>query len=324
MSMDKPTHRIAEEAAEYLVHRPVETLAERRQREAWLAENAAHAREYETMQRVWDGMEGLRDDPELQALQAADLAAVQRRARWMRAGRTQALAATFLLLLCMGYLAMMHAFSPASPAPEPRYLTDLGERRTEVLPDGTQVILNTDTAVETRYTRGRREIRLARGEAQFDVAHDARRPFVVHVGGSSVTALGTRFQIRSDADAATVTLLDGEVEVAHGGERRVMHPNQQARLLGRAGIEVRPVDPDQAADWLEGWLRFQEAPLGHVVAEANRYSSRKLRLGDPALAGLALSGNFHAGDSASIAASIALLLPVRVDDGGDDIVLLPQ
>src|SRR3546814_11445478 len=64
-------------------------------------------------------------------------------------------------------------------SPAVAYATDLGEQRTERLPDGTRIILNTQTAVEVRYSRQRREIALQHGEAMFEVAHDAARPFVV-------------------------------------------------------------------------------------------------------------------------------------------------
>src|SRR3546814_10885657 len=93
------------------------------------------------------------------------------------------------------------------------YATDLGEQRTERLPDGTRIILNTQTAVAVRYSRQRREIALQHGEAMFEVAHDAARPFVVATGDGSVTALGTRFQVRNEGAGAIVTLLEGSVEV---------------------------------------------------------------------------------------------------------------
>jgi len=149
-------------------------------------------------------------------------------------------------------------------------------------------------------------------------------PAAFVIGGEgTVTALGTRFQVRRDAGAATITLLEGKVEVVQGHERRVLHPNEQAKLSG-GGILVAAIDPEQVSGWLDGWLRFRDTPLGEVVVEANRYSERKLRLGDPALAGIGVSGNFHAGDSTSIASTVALILPVRVDDSGSDIVLLPK
>lgn len=317
--MDTHSKHIAEQAAAYFVQRRGETFVQRREREAWLAEDARHARAYEETQQLWDRTGNLRDDVHLQALKAADLAVLQR-PHWFRTNWMLSAAATLVLLLGGAYLAMRFLGSP----PAVTYATALGERRTETLADGTQVVLNTDSVLEARYTRGRRSVELQRGEVQFEVAHDAARPFVVSVGRDTITALGTRLQVRRDTDAAVVTLLQGRVEVAQGQERRILQPNQQARLSTNTGIFVQVIDPAQVDGWLDGWLRFRNAPLGQVVAEANRYSSRKLRLDDPALAGLRLNGNFHTGDSASIASAVEQILPVRVDDRGADIVLLAK
>lgn len=319
MTMDTHSKHIAEQAAAYFVQRRGETIPQRREREAWLAEDARHARAYDDAERLWDRTGNLRNDAHLQALKAADLAALQR-PRWFRAGWILTAAAALILVLGGAYLGLWFMAS----SPPVTYATALGERRTDVLADGTQVVLNTDSVIEARYTRGRRSVELQRGEAQFEVTHDTERPFVVSVGDGTVTALGTRFQVRRDTYATVVTLLKGRVEVAQEQQRRILQPNQQARLSANAGIVVQAIDPAQVDGWLDGWLRFRNAPLSQVVAEANRYSSRKLRLGDPKLAGLVLNGNFHTGDSASIASAVEQILPVRVDDRGADIVLLEK
>ncbi|WP_168734331.1 FecR family protein [Pseudothauera nasutitermitis] len=314
--MDTPSSRIAEQATEYFSRRRAESPQQRRQREAWLAADPRHAAEYAKIQRLWDLAGELRDAPRLQALRGPDMASL-RRSRWP--GWASAAAVTVGLLFGGVFMASRYA-----PPEAVIYATALGERRTETLADGTVAVLNTDTALAVRYSRRRRDVELRHGEAQFDVARDAAKPFVVHLGDSTVTAIGTRFQVRRDADAAAVTLLEGKVEVAHGQERHALQPNERALLTANAGILVQPVDLEQANGWVDGWLRFRNAPLSQVVAEANRYSDRKLRLGDPSLADIPLSGNFRAGQSASIATSVQLILPVRVDDSGADIVLLPE
>lgn len=316
MTMDKHPEQIAEQAADYFVRHRGETVAQRREREAWLAEDEQHANAYDDAERLWGRVGDLRDNARLQALKAADLAAL-RRPRWLRSSRLLLAAAMLVLLLGGAYFIAMFAATP----PTARYATQLGERRTEVLADGTRVVLNTDSAIEVRYTRGQRNVLLLHGEAQFEVAHNAARPFVVHVDGDTVTALGTRFQVWRNVGTVVVTLLKGSVEVMQGQEQRVLHPDEQAHLSPGTGIHIQTIDPAQVTGWLDGWLRFRNASLGQIVAEANRYSSRKLQLGDPRLAGLKLSGNFRAGDSASIALAAEQILPVRVDDRGAEIVL---
>ncbi|MEQ8073625.1 FecR family protein [Xanthomonas hortorum] len=314
--MTDDSDRIAQQAAAYRARSRDETPAQRQEREAWLAADARHAREYERLRRVEDRMAGLMgDDPDLQALDAEDIEAL---ARARRRRRSCALSAAAILVLSLIGTYALISF-PVAPAPA-SYATALGERRPDTLADGTRIVLNTDTALEVRYTRARRGIDLQRGEVQFEVAPDRARPFVVRVGEATVTAVGTRFQVRRSEDASVVTLLQGTVDVAQGPVRRTLRPNEQARL-SEAGIAVRTIDPELAGGWLDGWLRFHGTPLAEVVAETNRYAARKLRLADPAIAGLELSGNFHAGDSASVAAAVELMLPVRADDTGTDLVL---
>lgn len=320
MSMEKHPDHIATQAAEHFARRRGATLSQRREREAWLNRDTRHAEAYDEFQRLWEHAGDLADDPELQALKAADLAAT-RRHRWFRPQRMFAVAATLVMALGVGYFATKHL----TQLPEPvQYATALGERRTEAMPDGTEIVLNTDSALDVRYSRNRRVIELKHGEAQFEVARDASRPFVVSVGEDTITALGTRFQVRLEHDSTIVTLLEGSVEVTHGGDRHVLQPNERAILSIRTGISIASIDPEFAASWLDGWLRFRGTPLAEVIVEANRYSKQKLRLGDPRLADIQLSGNFHAGDNASIADAVSLILPVRVERRGFEIVLMPQ
>lgn len=322
MTMTHDPKRLAEQAADYFARRHEETALQRQQREAWLAADAAHRRAYDEMARVWELAGNLSEDPELQALRAQELTAIDRPRRLWRAGL---LVAAVLALICVSLTVGYVALREAGVAPAPvSYATQLGERRAETLLDGSRVMLNTDSAIEARYTQGMRSVALERGEAQFEVTHDATRPFVVSVGEGTVTALGTRFQVRRAADVDVVTLLEGKVEVSQGAQRRILQPNEQARLSAGQGIQVVLIDPDQVSGWPDGRLRFRGAPLSEVVAEANRYSSRKLRLGAPALANLRVSGSFHAGDSEAIASAIALTLPVRVDTSGPEIMLMPQ
>jgi transmembrane sensor len=314
--MDKHSRVIAERAADYFAQRVSETLAQRREREAWLAEDIRHAQAYEDVRRIWERADSLRENPTLLALKGADMAALQR-THWYPASRIFMVAAV-LLLVVLGSIGFMRRFLDAPSAHA--YSTEVGERRAETLSDGSQVVLNTDSAMETRYSRDRRDVELERGEAQFTVTHDAARPFVVHAGNGSITALGTRFQVRRERNATIVTLLEGKVNVAQGDNQRTLQPNEEARLA-TDNIAVRVIDPVQVSGWLDGWLRFRDEALGEVVVEANRYSRRKLRLADAKIAGLKINGNFHAGDNASIASAIEQILPVRIEDRSGDIVL---
>jgi transmembrane sensor len=184
--------------------------------------------------------------------------------------------------------------------------------------------LNTKSVVEVRMTHRRREVTLRSGEAVFDVAKDASRPFVVSAGDGTVTAVGTQFQVRNDAGAVAVTLMEGRVQVARALRREVesLDPGQQATFADNAsGIVTRNVDVGALTSWMSGRLEFRGTPLEQAVAEANRYSTRKLRIGDPGIRALAVSGTFRTGDVDGIATAFEAAFDVRVESTGSEVVL---
>lgn len=320
--MEQDLARIAEQAAEYFARRtPGARPPGRDGLDEWLRADARHVAAYEETRRTWNQLDPLRDDPGLQALMRADLKAERLRQGFSRYLPMLAAAAVLVLVVVLGgYFHMQHLATPAPVS----YATNLGERRTELLADGSRIVLNTGTVLQARYAHDSRQVDLEQGEAQFDVARDATRPFTVLAGDARVSALGTRFQVRREAGLIRVTLLEGRVEVVRNGERRILAPNQQASWNSAGAMEVSTVDPEMAASWLQGLLRFRATPLAQVIAEANRYSTHKLRLGDPTLAGVELSGVFTAGDNVSIASAASMILPVRAEVRGAEIVLLPQ
>ncbi len=320
--MDKIPSRITEQAAGYLARRVSGAgMARDDDLQAWLRADPRHAHAYVEACRAWEQASRLSEDAELQALKAAHLAALRRHHAWWRRPPALGIAAALLVLLGVGYL-FRDLLGPAPVAMA--YATDVGEQRSETLQDGTRIVLNTGTALQAVYAPRRREVQLLNGEAQFEVAPDAARPFVVHASGGTITALGTRFQVRQDGAVVVVTLLEGSVEVAFDRRRQVLRPNQQATLSPAGSLTVAAIDPEMVSGWLDGWLRFRATPLEEVIAEANRYSVRKLRLGSQELAQVRMNGTFRAGESEAIAAAAGMILPVRVDDSGEDIVLLPH
>ncbi|WP_242107531.1 FecR family protein [Luteimonas aquatica] len=293
--------------------------------EDWRRRSADHARAYADLERAWDDWgAAARESPRLRAMAAEALAATARpprRVPW----KPLLLAASVAAMAVLGVWHLLPTSVPETPQAVV-YRTQVGEQRSERLADGSRIILNTDSELRVRYGAAKREIALTRGEALFEVAHDPRHPFVVAAAGGTVTALGTRFRVRDDAGAAAVTLLEGKVEVAALRQRRVLAPGDEARYGGAAAdIRVRRVDPEAAIGWIQGRLDFNGLPLAEAVAEANRYSAVKLRLGDPGLADLQVGGSFRTGDNAAIAAAFAAAFPVRVASrDGQEIVLMPR
>lgn len=319
---------IQEEAAAWFARRRdgACTPSEETAFEEWCDRSEAHAVAYAETERAWHQWRQLQSSDRMRAMAAAAMAATAPQQRSVVANRRWVpllAAACIVAAVIIGGIGLLSRLLSSLPV---TYSTALGEQRTEQLPDGTQVTLNTETALLVRYDHDQREVELQHGEALFDVVHDTARPFVVTAGDGSVTDLGTRFAIRDDSGTAIVTLLQGRVEIAARDARTQLTPGEQARYGAHiAGISVRKVDPTAVTAWLHGRLDFNGMPLAQAIADANRYSAVKLRLGDPKLADMPVGGSFRAKDNAAIAAALSAVFPVRVArNNAHEIVLVPR
>jgi len=208
--------------------------------------------------------------------------------------------------------------------------TGPGETRSVELPDGSRVALNFDSALQVRYYPRRRETVLARGEAFFQVAADARRPFSVDSGASQVRVLGTAFNVRAAPPELIVKVLEGRVEVRPDRRR----PGTAVLQLGaRSGVAIDPATgthravaavPEAVGDWRNGQLVFEQTPLREVAGELARYLGQPVRLeGGAGLAALPVSGVAVTASPQPFLQSLPHLLPVNVQarpEGGWRIV----
>lgn len=304
------------------------TAEERAAFEQWLTAVPAHADAYAAVLRVGRAVDRLAADARMQALTAqmmamgdydpdAEVARPQCRRRRIPLPWAAGIAASIVV-------AVVVAASVTS-APKPSvYTTVAGERRSVVLGDGSEVQLDVSSEILVRMTRSQRRVELVEGRALFEVAHDTLRPFSVKADDLVVTALGTRFQVQKQDERTVVTLAQGSIAVtagvAHRSERLI--PGEQLSLSVQGRAVKRQVDPDSETSWARGRHIFRETSLAEALVEINRYAARKVRLGDPALARLTVSGNFIAGDSEQIVKAIAAVLPLRVVGGGDGEIVL--
>lgn len=213
---------------------------------------------------------------------------------------------------------------------EASYASGLGQLETVALADGSTATLSSDSRLHVRMTRAERAITLERGEAYFDVAHDAGRPFVVAAEGRRVIAVGTRFSVRRDAQEVRVVVTEGKVRLdspADGDGRPApvsLLPAGSVATAGRDGVFVRslPVaDAERYLEWRSGFLTFDDTSLASAAAEFNRFNSRKLELADAGVAELRVGGNFRWGNLDSFVKLLELGFPVRAERLPDRIVL---
>lgn len=197
-----------------------------------------------------------------------------------------------------------------------RYSTNVGEQISVRLDDGSKVQLNTDSRLRVRFSNAERQLTLERGQAFFDVAHDATRPFIVDAGKAKVRAVGTRFDVRRADHAVDVTLAEGRVEVTPtkaGAQGWTLLAGQNIRVDRDPTVaSPSPTDLAAATAWTSGRIFFHDTPLAQAVTEVNRYNRRKILLGAGAPHELKINGAFDTGDTEGFVAAASEGLGLEV------------
>ncbi len=264
--------------------------------DAWLAQATAHRVAYLRLASVWQRADRL---TLLRNPRQPSVAVPGWAQAWARFS-TRRMAASLLLAAALGgVLAASGLLRPGTG-----YSTALGETKSVALADGSRVALNTDTRLRARMAERQRTVWLEQGEAYFEVAHDAQRPFVVEAGASRVTVLGTRFSVRRDGDRLKVVVAEGRVQVAALGSGAAAGAPRPAAVITRndalvlaAGqLAVTHGSAEQVASqlgWRQGRLVLDDMTLAQAAAEFNRYNSVKLVVTDPTAAELRIGGSFN-------------------------------
>ncbi len=221
------------------------------------------------------------------------------------------------------------------------YETKTGEQARLQLQDGTSVFMSAQTALSATFTRSRRSVILGRGEALFEVAHDSARPFVVIAGNGSITAVGTTFDVRKDADRVVVTVTEGTVSVAPQAEsvtelgvqptlhsRTAPHVPAQVTHGQRIAYDengtvsaVEQTDAAAATAWREGYLQFYGEPLRYVIQAVNRYSKRQIVV-DTVAGDLLYTGNVVPTRIDAWVLGLERIFPVKTVEADDTHVLI--
>lgn len=193
------------------------------------------------------------------------------------------------------------------------YRSTVGQRLPLTLADGSQVQLNTSSAIDVQYDARQRLLALRQGEIMVSTATDqAGRPFLVRTPHGTIRALGTRFSVHLSAEHTQVAVYEHQVQVTPlRGAPTLLGAGQQGQLSAKACTQ-QTLDSSQGA-WSQGLLIANEQRLGDFLAELGRYRSGWLRC-DPAIADLRISGTFRLDDTDQALRAVTSALPVRVEE----------
>jgi transmembrane sensor len=338
---------VDKEAADWLARLDAGNLSAwaRRELRTWLAQDAAHARALKELSALWGDMDLLLN--ELPAGMGADRNPAGRNSG-VRSSATHAPArpgwrfprlgaALAVVILCVLWFVNQPDVKEST-----FYVTTVGKQQTINFSDGSASHLNTNSMIETDFTGSKRVVRLLRGEALFDVAHDPQRPFIVYAGDREVMAVGTKFVVRLNSTNVVVTVTDGQVQLSKRKEgAKVAEPSrQQEVILVSKGEEVKitvddrapapkpkEIEPDELNrrfSWLDGQLVFKDERLEQVIAEVSRYLPNRIIIDDPELSNVRISGRFEIGDTDALLEAIEVSFSVKASYTDDQSIRLSR
>lgn len=302
---------VARRAVEWLVelHADDATDINRQALQQWLGQHPDHERAWQRIEAVNDQLLGrLRSTASPTASALAHATLVPRRSIKRRDAMK-----TLAVLLFVGGTAWV----AEDKTPWREWMADertaVGERRTIALPDGTTVALNTDSAINVRFTATERRMRLVGGEILVTTGQDSvGRPFTVETAQGELQPLGTRFAVRQQPDASRVDVFEGAVVIRphREGLTHTLRAGEQASFTRTAiGEPMAANDGDTA--WTDGMLIASGMRLQDFLAELDRHRPGRLSC-DPAITDLRVSGTYPLADTDRILDTLRTTLPVEV------------
>lgn len=300
-SADSSDGRAEAEATDWLIalqERPDDGPL-RRRFESWRAECAANAAAWAATER-FSALYLLTVPAHEDLWRPEAMPPPARRRPWRPAAGLPglALAACLALLLLPDLMLRLQA----------DHRTATGETAAITLDDGSTVHMAPDSAVTLALDGAARRVRLLAGEAFFEVAPDAARPFVVAAGDVTATVVGTAFDVRLGTDGTDVAVRQGIVRV----DDTATSPPATARLQAGDWIRVAAghtrrghAPPAQVAGWLDGQLIARDRPVAEVVDDLRRYHAGIIVIADSALGRRPVTGVFDLNDPEAALRAVA-------------------
>jgi transmembrane sensor len=292
--------------------------------DAWRARSRDNDAAYREVRRVFDaasGLEGLVDPAwrtEADALGRTPMGRIQ---NWTRRGPGRivvplAMAASVAMAVLLPGLLGGHG-QPVE--------TGVAETRLLALADGSRVTLGARSGMDVSFDGVRREVTMKRGQAFFEVEHDAARPFTVIAGDAEIRVTGTKFDVHWIGDTVAVSVLEGRVElrkrrlipIGSTQAERVLTAGTGADLAeGEAFSAVSPMTVTPG-EWRRGRLFYSETSLSEIVADVQRYSATPIRIAQPSVGGLKVTTSFRADNVDQFVSNIEASLPVAATRAAD-------
>lgn len=310
----------------------------------WCAADAENLRAFEDVRKLYKQLQGLNSTDRQSFISLANVdvrrvinGVIRRFAvlAFARGGRAVAATIAVSLLVVGGVFGRWHLSSSTVEAHD--YQVARGFQKSLILADRSRVTLASASEMSSNFTTDTRYLELRTGEAYFEVNHDRDWPFVVRAGPLTVTAVGTKFDIRRVSNRTIVVVTEGAVDVTteetvtspsplgvltrnkeeatttvrvHAGQQAIRAPMQR-------GLNVSDVNSVAAIAWRYGRLEYIMEPLGSVVEDVNRYTSRRIVISDARLSDLVFTGTVFRDHVDDWARTLPSAFPIRATISAD-------
>jgi transmembrane sensor len=347
VATEDSTLSVRQQAASWwtLLHEGEVSAAEREQFSAWIMRSPGCIEAYLEMERLMRALkrnelrwpeasvqtliqEAKSAPPEPVRLLREPSSAENRSQGWRHPRWRWSAAAGIALLAVAGSLAWLLPH---------HYSTGFGERRSILLADGSRVTLDSASSISVDFSRHHRDVRLLKGEALFQVTHDAQKPFDVHSDQAVIRAIGTSFNVDVSQAMTTVTVLEGRVAVMKESSRaaqtggadgpQAFPAPADALILAAAervvitaeGARVpeRVANAAAATSWIRQRFVFDHLPLGEVTEELNRYTRVRIRIDSPDLQRREVSGVIQLDDPEAFLSFLSSVPDVTISQAED-------
>lgn len=186
--------------------------------------------------------------------------------------------------------------------------------QTVKLPDGGKIILNSNTAIDVKYTAKKRDIILRKGEIWIETQHDVKnRPFTVYTQQGQAQALGTKYLVKIDQKDSQIAVLKGAVKVQpKTNNQYVIITKGQKISINQYNLHSVEYFDHSEIGWTKGLIMVNEIPLSEFVQKLRPYQSALIYL-DPEVSNIKISGTFPIANMAQLYEMLENTYAIDVD-----------
>lgn len=306
---------------------------ERTKFEAWLMADVTNQKAYAEVETLWSRLDSPAEVKQLTT--ALDMQTLDQE-KFLNPKRFKISASVLSIVIIFAIGFFSYQSWQAQPVMQMIATTELGKLKSQLLDDGSKIVLNANSDVEVIYYRNQRTVNLKRGEAIFEVVPDADRPFVVDSGSAKVTVLGTRFAVNRLKQLVRISVDHGRVQVntnqkitgnnQHNEPNLILTDGQVAEVdMAASETNAWPKRIDRLASdafsFENGFITFKDAGLDEIAETLSRYRTIPVEASIQGQTKAHVTASIKANNIEKFIGNLPDMAPVTVKSSADKTIL---